>query len=303
MLSMDNQIIQMDYILRAQAGGGSIRAFAATTREMVETARRKHGTTPVATAALGRLLTAGAMMGLTMQDEDILTLQIRGDGPIEGLTVTADAIGHVKGYAINPKVVLPIRETDHKLDVSRAIGKGSLYVSKDLGLKEPYMSEVRLISGEIAEDLSYYYNQSEQTPSAVGLGVFVSKEGMVGAAGGFLVQLMPGAPDSCIDQLEENLKGITSVTDIYKSGGKPEDILEILLKGLDPEILMRCGTSFRCDCSVSRIEKALISVGDQELREMIEENKEIEMCCSFCGKKYKISPDTLKRLYQEATAQ
>ena len=295
-----SEIVKMDYILRAQADHGRVRAFAASTREMVETARRKHDTTPVVTAALGRLLTAGAMMGLTMQDDDLLTIQIRSDGPIEGLTVTADAAGHVKGYPLVPNVVLPLRESDNKLDVAQAIGHGSLYVSKDLGLKEPYMSEVGLISGEIAEDLSYYYSQSEQTPSAVGLGVFVSKENIVSAAGGFLVQLMPGAPDSTIDKLEANLKGITSVTDILRAGGTPEDILDTLLKGMEPEILDRCGTSFKCDCSVSRIEKALVSVGKEELEQMISENKDIEMRCSFCNKKYIVSPQKIKELYNEA---
>lgn len=285
-----------DYIVRATAGKGQIRAFAATTREMAETARKNHNTSPVATAALGRLLTAGAMMGQMMKGGGLLTLQILAEGPIGGLTVTSDSEGHVKGYAVNPRVMLPIRETDHKLDVAGAVGSGYLRVIRDLGLKEPYIGETKLVSGEIAEDITYYYAQSEQTPSAVGLGVLVAKENTVSQAGGFIVQLMPDATEEAVSRLEQNLSGISSVTDIYAGGGTPEDLLGMLLEGLELEILEKRETAFACDCSPAKIEKALISVGRKDLTEMAQEGKEIEMCCSFCGRKYIISPEKLNQL-------
>ncbi len=289
-----------DYIVRALADNDRIRAFAAVTTQTVETARKNHNTSPVVTAALGRLLTAGAMMGVMMKGDDLLTLQIKCDGPVQGLTVTANAEGHVKGYAVNPLVMIPIRETDHKLDVAAALGKGSLRVIRDLGLKEPYIGETDLQTGEIAEDLTWYYAQSEQTPSAVGLGVLVEKKNRVAQAGGFIVQLMPDADEHSVEVLEQNLKNITSVTDLYSQGKTPEDLLEIILAGLDCHITEKQETAFVCDCSPARIERALISVGRKDLLEMIEEGKEIEMGCSFCGKKYIVSPQKLKQLYEEA---
>ncbi len=291
-----------DYMLRVSAADGQIRAFAATTRDTVETARQNHNMSPVATAALGRLLTAGAMMGLMLKGDDLLTLQVKGDGPLQGLTVTADASGHVKGYAVNPQVMLPVREKDHKLDVAGAVGKGWLRVIRDLGMKEPYIGETELVSGEIAEDLTYYYAQSEQTPSAVGLGVLVAKEKAVAQAGGFIVQLMPGASDAVIDRLEQNLKEVSSVTELYSEGKTPEDLIGILLSGLEPEILERYEAAFVCDCSPAKIERALISVGRKDLQEMIDEGKEIEMGCSFCNKKYIVSVEKLMELYESAKA-
>ena len=288
-----------DYIIRASADDGHIRAFAAASRNTVETARQAHNTSPVVTAALGRLLTAGAMMGIMLKGSDIMTLQVKGDGPVKGLTVTADADGHVKGYAVVPQVILHARE-DHKLDVAAAVGKGTFRVIKDLGLKEPYIGETEIVSGEIAEDLTYYFAQSEQVPSAVGLGVLLSAENTLEQAGGFIIQLMPDVSEESIVRLEENLKKISSVTQMMSEGKTPEDILGLLLDGLGLEILEKCDTSFRCDCSSEKIEKALISIGRQDLQDMIKDGKEIEMTCSFCGRRYKISVDELKKLYEEA---
>ena len=290
-----------DYIIRATGDNEHIRAFAAYTRSTVEEARKAHNLSPVASAALGRLLTAGAMMGVMLKGEnDLMTLQIKCDGPIQGLTVTADADGHVKGYAINPAVMLPVRERDHKLDVSGAVGKGYLRVIRDMGLKEPYIGETELVTGEIAEDVTYYFAQSEQTPSTVGLGVLMDKENFVAHAGGFIVQLMPDAPESTIDRLEYNLQNVKSVTGLYNSGKKPEDLLDILLEGLSLHILDRKEVSFKCDCNVSKIEAALISIGKKELNELIDSGEEIEMGCQFCGKKYKVTNEKLKQLYEEA---
>ena len=292
----------MDYIVRAAADNDHIRAFAATTREMTEKARVAHNSSPVVTAALGRLLTAGAMMGITMKgDNDILTLQVKGNGAMQGLTVTADSKGHVKGYPVEPLVLLPPRESDHKLDVSGALGRGTLRVIKDLGLKEPYVGEVDLVTSEIAEDLTYYFAQSEQTPSSVGLGVLMNKDNTVKEAGGFIIQLMPDVSDATIDRLEANLKSISSVTELLDEGKTPEDILGLLLDGLEMTVLEKVPTEFKCDCSPEKIEKALIATGRDELQSMIDEGKEIEMACSFCNKKYIVSVEELKRLLNTAS--
>ena len=293
----------MDYIVRAAADNEHIRAFAATTREMTEKARVAHNSSPVVTAALGRLLTAGAMMGITMKgDNDILTLQVKGNGAMKGLTVTADSKGHVKGYPVEPLVLLPPRETDHKLDVSGALGRGTLRVIKDMGLKEPYVGEVDLVTSEIAEDLTYYFAQSEQTPSSVGLGVLMNKDNTVKEAGGFIIQLMPDVSDATIDRLEENLKSISSVTELLDEGKTPEDILSLLLDGLEMTVLEKVPTEFKCDCSPEKIEKALIATGKEELKSMIDEGKEVEMVCSFCNKKYIVSVEELKKLMNSASS-
>ena len=292
----------MDHIVRAVADNDHIRAFAALTKDMTEDARIAHNSSPVVTAALGRLLTAGAMMGAMMKgDDDILTLQIKGNGAMQGLTVTADSHGNVKGYPIEPLVLLPPRESDHKLDVGGAIGRGTLRVIKDLGLKEPYVGEVDLVTSEIAEDLTYYFAQSEQIPSTVGLGVLMNKDNTVRSAGGFIVQLMPDVQDATIDRLEDNLKKISSVTDLLDQGRTPTDILGMLLEGLDMQVLDETPTFFKCDCSPQKIEKALIATGRAELQSMIDEGKEIEMECSFCRKKYIVSVEELKKPLSRAS--
>ena len=258
-----------DYIVRATAADSQIRAFAATTRQVVETARVRHNTSPVATAALGRLLTAGAMMGSMMKnDTDILTLQIRGNGPIEGITVTADSHANVKGYVGNPDVMLPPR--NGKLDVGGAVGVGLLTVIKDMGLKEPYSGQTILVSSEIAEDLTYYFANSEQVPSSVGLGVLMEKDNTVRCAGGFIIQMMPFAKEQTICRLEENLKKVSSVTSLLNQGYTPEQLLEVLFEGLGLEVTDTVPAQFCCNCSKERVEHAVASIGRKEIQEMIQ---------------------------------
>ena len=288
-----------DYIVRATAAGAQIRAFACTTRNLVEKARQAHNTSPVVTAALGRLLSAGAMMGSMLKGEkDLLTLQIKGDGPMGGAVVTADAVGNVKGYAYVPDVILPANAVG-KLDVAGAVGAGMLSVIKDMGLKEPYVGQTLLQTSEIAEDLTYYFATSEQVPSSVGLGVLMERDNTVRQAGGFIVQLMPFTEDAVIDRLEKNLGELTSVTAMLDAGNTPEQMLERILEGLECEILDTMPTAFSCNCDRHRIEKVLISLGKKELQEMIEDGKEAEINCSFCNTSYKFSVDELKALYRK----
>ena len=288
----------MDYIVRAMAAGGQIRAFAAITRETVETARKNHNTSPVATAALGRLLTGGAMMGVMMKgDKDLLTLRIQGDGPIQGITVTSDAYGNVKGYVGNPNVLIPANARG-KLDVSGAVGHGFLQVIMDMGLKEPYNGQVMLQTGEIAEDLTYYFATSQQAPSAVGLGVLMEHDNTVRRAGGFIVQLMPFAEEETVARLERQVGEISSVTTLLDQGHTPETLLEILLEGMKPEISEKTETRFYCNCSKEKVSRALISVGRKDLREMIEDGREVEMNCHFCNTNYVFSVEELKELYR-----
>lgn len=289
-----------DYIIRATAAEGQIRAFAATTRDLVEYARSAHNTSPVATAALGRLLTAGAMMGIMMKGEkDLLTLKIEGDGPIGGLTVTADSRGNVKGYAFHPEVMLP-PNAKGKLDVGGALGIGVLSVIKDIGLKDPYVGQTILVTSEIAEDLTYYFATSEQTPSSVALGVLMERDNTVKQAGGFILQMMPGASEEVISALEKRLGEITSITALLDAGNTPEMILEHILGDFGLEILDKLPTAFSCNCSEERIEKALISVGKQELHSMIEDGKTIEVNCHFCNKHYPVTVERLKELLEMA---
>ena len=285
-----------DYIVRATAANSQIRAFAATTRDLTEHARAAHNTSPVATAALGRLLTAGSMMGVMMKGEkDLLTLQVKAGGPLEGITVTADSKGNVKGYVGNPNVILHANDKG-KLDVAGAVGVGFMNVIKDMGLKEPYVGQTVLQTSEIAEDLTYYFATSEQVPSSVGLGVLMEKDNTVKQAGGFIIQLMPFTEESVISQLEENLKDVTSVTTMLEEGHTPESLLNTLLKGFDIEINETIPTQFYCNCDKDRVEKALISVGRKELQEMIDEGKEIEMNCHFCNRNYTFSVEELKNI-------
>ena len=285
-----------DYIIRATAANDQIRAFAAVTTELVETAREHHNTSPVATAALGRLLTAGAMMGSMMKGEkDVLTLQIKAGGPLQGITVTADSQGNVKGYVGNPDVCIPANSKG-KLDVAGAVGPGFLTVIKDMGLKEPYSGQVMLQTCEIAEDLTYYFATSEQVPSAVGLGVLMNKNNTVRQAGGFIVQLMPFAEEDVISKLEQNVQKINSVTNLLEEGHTPESLLEKVLEGFDVQINEKMDTRFRCNCSKERVAKALISIGRKELNEMIQEGKPIEMNCHFCNTNYNFTVEELKEI-------
>lgn len=284
-----------DYIVRATAADGQVRAFATTTRNLVEEARKIHGTSPVATAALGRLLTGGAMMGSMMKGEkDLITLQIRGDGPIGGLVVTADSKARVKGYVHEPMVMLPASK-EGKLDVGGAVGHGMLQVIRDVGLKEPYVGQVDLISGEIAEDLTCYFAISEQVPSAVALGVLMNKDNTVRQAGGFILQLMPFAEEKVIARLEQKLTEVTHISGLLDEGMTPEEILEYVLADFEPKILEKVSTEYYCNCSKERVEKAIASVGKKDLKEMIEEGKPIEVNCHFCDKKYEFTVEDLKK--------
>lgn len=283
-----------DTIIRAYAADGFVRAFAASTKDIVAFAKKAHGTSPVCTAALGRLLTAGSMMGSMMKSKaDIMTLLIRCEGPIGGLCVTADAEGNVKGYVNEPLVMLPAKP-NHHFDVGGALGKGILSVIRDLGLKDPYVGEVELQTGEIAEDLTYYFASSEQTPSVVGLGVLMNKDNTVACAGGFILQLMPDCPEDVIERIEQNIKDIPSVTDMLSSGMTPEDIINRTLDGLNPEVTDTLTPKYLCNCSKERYAKGIMSLGKKDLDSLIAGGEDIEVVCRFCGKKYVFTADELK---------
>ena len=288
-----------DYIVRATAAEGSIRAFAITSRHLVEEARVDHDTSPVITAALGRLLSGAAMMGTMMKGEkDLLTIQIQCGGPAKGFTVTADANGHVKGFPNVPDVELPLN-AQGKLDVGGALGLGVMSVIKDMGLKEPYVGQIALQTGEIAEDLTYYFATSEQVPSAVGLGVLVNPDRSVRQAGGFIIQLMPFTDEKIIDALEKKLSEITSVTNLLEHGYTPERMLEYILGDFGVEITDKIPASFYCNCSKDRVKKAIISIGKKDLNEMIAEGKPIEVKCHFCNTAYTFSIEELKEIVKK----
>ena len=288
-----------DYIVRATAADSQIRAFAITSRALVEQARTHHNTSPVVTAALGRLLSGGAMMGVMMKGEkDILTLQVKGSGPVKGLTVTADSQGNVKGYPEVPDVILPANSKG-KLDVAGAVGVGLMNVIKDMGLKEPYVGQTVLQTSEIAEDLTYYFATSEQVPSAVGLGVLMEKNNTVKQAGGFIIQLMPFTDEKIIDRLEKKIAEVTSVTDLLEQGYTPEMLLEHILGEFGLEIMDKIPTQFYCNCSKERITKAIISIGKKDIQEMIDDGKPIEVNCHFCNTSYSFSTEELKEIVKQ----
>ena len=285
-----------DYIVRATAANSQIRAFAAVTTDMVETARKDHNTSPVATAALGRLLTGGAMMGAMMKGEkDVLTLQIMCSGPAKGLTVTADSKGNVKGYPQVPDVILPANAKG-KLDVGGALDLGVLSVIKDIGMKEPYIGQVQLQTGEIGDDLTYYFATSEQVPSAVGLGVLMNKDNTVKQAGGFIIQLMPFTDDEIIEKLEKKVAEVTSVTDLLEQGATPESLLEQILGEFGLEINETLPVQYHCDCSKERVTRVIASIGKKDIQEMIDDNEPIEVNCQFCDKHYVFSTEELKEI-------
>lgn len=289
-----------DYIVRATAADNQIRAFAATTKGLVEHARSVHNTSPVATAALGRLLTAGSMMGAMMKGEkDVLTLQIKCSGPIGGLTVTADSKARVKGYVNNPEVMLP-PNSKGKLDVGGALDLGILSVIKDMGLKEPYVGQTQLVSGEIAEDLTYYFASSEQVPSSVALGVLMNKDNTVRQAGGFLIQLMPFAEERVIAGLEKKIAEIHSITALLDKEMSPEAILDYILGDFGLEIMDTMETSFYCNCTKERVEKAIVSIGRKDIQEMIDDNEPIEVNCHFCNTSYHFSVEELKEILKRS---
>lgn len=289
----------MGKIVRATNKTYTIRMFAIESTDMVQAAVDIHRTTPVASAALGRVITAASMMGVMMKnDKDKITFQIKGDGPLGGVVSVAYANGQTKAYPLNPVVDLPIKDNG-KLDVGGAVGEGKLTVIKDFGLKEPYIGQTDLVNGEIAEDLTAYYAYSEQQPSAVALGVLVDTDQSIKASGGFIVQLMPDATDEEIDILEKNLSSIKSVSHLIEEGKTPEDLVQIVLKGLVPEVSDTILVAHQCDCSRERLEQALISIGIAELEDILANEKETELQCHFCNQKYKFSEQDLKAMVEE----
>ncbi|MGI6037305.1 MAG: Hsp33 family molecular chaperone HslO [Limnochordia bacterium] len=284
-----------DILIRGVANNGQIRFLAANTTQCVEEARRRHDTLPTATAALGRLLTAGVLMGALLKGEEKVSIQVMGDGPLGRLMVDADSQGHVRGYVSNPQVHLPLN-AQNKLDVGGAVGQGTLMVIKDFGLKEPYRGTVPLISGELGDDIAYYFTQSEQTPSAVALGVLVERDHSVRAAGGLLVQLLPGADDTTAAILTERLQGLPAITTLIDSGKTPREIVHMLLGDLQPEILATNQVHFQCSCSRERLEKVLVAMGREELEGLLETQGEAEAICQFCREVYRFSGSELKRL-------
>lgn len=291
-----------DHIIRGMAANNQVRFFAGTTRDIVETARSIHNTSPVATAALGRLLTAGALMGAQCKNEsDVLTLQIQCNGPIGGLTVTADAHSRVKGYVNNPNVILHANDKG-KLDVAKALDLGVLSVIKDIGLKEPYVGQTQLVSGEIAEDLTYYFATSEQIPTSVALGVLMEKDNTVKQAGGFIIQLMPFASDELIDVLEKRLNEFSSITSLLDAGKTPLDIIKDVFEGYGVVVTDELPTEWHCNCSKKRYYNAVLSLGKKEIASLLEEGEPIEVNCQFCNSHYKFSPDELKEMLLKAAA-
>ncbi len=285
-----------DIILRGTAANHQVRFFSAYTKQVVETARQLHNTSPVVTAALGRLLTAGSIMGsMCKNDTDVLTLQIQCSGPIGGLTVTANAKAQVKGYANNPQVILP-PNTQGKLDVGGALDLGVLSVIKDIGLKEPYVGQSNLVTGEIAEDLTYYFATSEQIPTSVALGVLIDTNNTVKHAGGFIIQLMPYAEDELITDLENRLKDFSSITTLMENGMTPEDMMDKLFDGYDIQINDTISPEYHCNCSKERVYKAVASIGRKDIEEMIADKKPIEVSCHFCNQKYEFSIEELKEM-------
>lgn len=287
---MDNK----DYIVRASLANDSVRAFAISSTHLVAEARERHRTLPVVTAALGRLLSAGAIMGSMMKGEkDIVTVSLKGDGPAGYITVTADSHGHVKGFPGNPNVDIP-RKYAGKLDVGAAVGRGLLTVSYDLGLKEPYSGQVEIQTGEVAEDLAYYFTVSEQLPSAVGLGVMVDTDSSVKHAGGFIVQLLPDAPEDVIELLEKKLANLEPVTTMMEQGMTPEEMLLHIFEGVDIEFTERHDVKFYCDCSKEKVKRALAAISDKDLQDIVNDDEDIEVKCFFCNTAYKFSIADIK---------
>ena len=292
----------MDEIIRMMTGDGMVKAVAVTGKDMVERARKIHKTLPVATAALGRTLMAASMMGDMLKEEDgSVTLQIKGGGPLGAITAVSDSRGNPRGYLQNGQVDIP-RKYQGKLDVGTAVGSsGSLTVMKDMGLKEPYIGSVQLVSGEIAEDITAYFVESEQVPTACALGVLVDKDQSVAAAGGYLVQLLPGADESVIQRLEESIARLGPVTDALHGGADAVQLLERVLEGQEPELLERRPVAYKCYCSRERVSRAIISMGKEEMQSLIEEQGGAELTCQFCYNVYRFTKEDLQELLEEAT--
>lgn len=290
----------MDRILRATAGNGYIKMSAVSARDTVQRAKDIHGCTPTTAAALGRTLCAASMLGnLLKEDNGSLTIRINGGGPIGSVIAVSDTMGRVRGYVTDPSVDLPLR-SDGKLDVGGAVGRdGMITVSRDIGLREPYIGSTQLISGEIAEDLTAYMLESEQIPSACGLGVLIDTDLSVKSAGGFIVQLMPGAPEEYIDLLEENIFMMDQLTTVLAEDGL-EAVFDQVLKGLEHHMVGEDEIGYRCYCSRDRVGQALLGAGRDELKNMIAEGKPVEVSCQFCDTVYSFSPEDMKALLEEA---
>lgn len=287
-----------DTIISGMAAKNQVRFHCACTTALVETARQTHNTSPVATAALGRLLTAGAIMGNMCKNKtDNLTLQIQCSGPIGGLIVTAKGDATVKGYVNHPDIILPANEKG-KLDVGNALGSGILSVIKDIGLKEPYIGQTSLTTGEIAEDLTCYFAASEQIPTSVALGVLMERNNTVKHAGGFIIQLLPFAEEKLINDLENRLNGFSSITGKMDDGFSPTDIMEQLFDGYDIQYHNTVTPAYKCDCSRKRVYRAIMSIGKTDIMEMISEEKPIEVNCEFCNQHYKFDTEDLKSMLQ-----
>ena len=288
-----------DYIIRATASQGTIRAFAAVTTGLVDKAARIHGLSPIATAALGRTLTAAGMMSRMLKNEkDKLTIQIKGDGPLGGIVVASDSNANVRGYVHNPEVDLPLNERG-KLDIRTAVGFGYINVIKDMGLKEPYIGYADLVSGEIADDLTYYFATSEQVPSTVALGVLIDSTGVIGS-GGFIIQLMPGAEEETVEKLEKRLIGFPPISKLLSQGTTPEQVLDMLLEDMDSKVIEKVPCNFQCNCSRDRMERNLISIGKDDLLEILQDGKGAELQCHFCNTKYNFTHKDIETLLNES---
>lgn len=295
---MQNDIPQ-DYMVIGTAAEGMVRAFAARTTNLVDEARRRHGTYPTATAALGRVLTAGGLLSANLKGDDLLTLRFMGNGPLGAIICSVDTRGYLRGYVQNPEVHLPGR--GNKLDVGGAVGKnGFIYVSRDIGLKEPYTGSYPLVSGEIGEDLAAYFAKSEQIPTAVSLGVLVEPDGSVQAAGGFFIQVMPGADVEITARLEGILDSVLPVSNMIAAGRVPEEILNDLFGTMHFNQLETRPLAFRCRCSKELLESILISLGADELSDMIEKQGSAEVKCHFCAETYQFDKSELEKLLAEA---
>ncbi|MGO4890170.1 Hsp33 family molecular chaperone HslO [Anaerobacillus sp. MEB173] len=289
-----------DYLVRAIAFEGKVRAYAVKTTDMVGEAVRRHDTWPTASAALGRAMTATTMMGAMLKGEDKITVKIEGGGPIGQIIVDSNARGETRGYVGNPHVHFDLNSAG-KLDVARAVGKdGFLSVVKDLGMREKFTGSVPLISGELGEDFTYYFVSSEQTPSSVGVGVLVNPDHSILASGGFIIQLMPGADDEMIDLIETKLQQLPPISKLIQAGMPPEEILYSLFGEENVKILDQMGVLFQCACSKDRFSQAIISLGKEEIKSMIDEDGEAETVCHFCNEKYHFNKGELEELYEES---
>ena len=282
-----------DYLIRVITTNKEIRALAVNSTKTVEKARTMHNTTPVATAALGRALSGGLLIGSLVKSGEQTSLSIRGDGPLKTILVESNQKGEVRGYVANPQVALQLNNLN-KLDVASAIGNGELVIRKNYLMKEPYEGKVRLISGEIGDDLSYYFTKSEQTPSSVGVGVLVDTDQSVKAAGGFLIQLLPDASEETIDRLEENINKIDSLSRLIDKGTSPEDLLDILLEGFDYRVMAKKNVGFKCRCSREQVKGIMTSLGEKELKKTLEDEGKIEIRCHFCNNKYEFNENEVE---------